>query len=47
MQLMGEFIVMAKIWGWQVDKVIPDRFDVIGGIFALTGMIVIMYWPRN
>lgn len=43
----GVFIVMAIIWGWQIDKVTPDRFDIIGGIIALTGMIVIMYWPRN
>jgi small multidrug resistance family-3 protein len=38
---------MAIIWGWQVDKVVPDRFDIIGGIIAIAGMIVIMYWPRN
>lgn len=43
----GVFIAMAIIWGWQVDKVIPDRFDIIGGIIAVIGMIVIMYWPRN
>ena len=43
----GVFIVMAIIWGWQVDKVVPDRFDIIGGSIALTGMIVIIYWPRN
>jgi small multidrug resistance family-3 protein len=43
----GIFIAMAIIWGWQVDKVVPDRFDIIGGILALTGMIVIMFWPRN
>ena len=43
----GVFIVMAILWGWQVDKVIPDRFDIIGGIIALIGMMVIMYWPRN
>ena len=43
----GVFIVMAIIWGWQVDKVVLDRFDIIGGSIALTGMIVIIYWPRN
>jgi small multidrug resistance family-3 protein len=39
----GVFIVMVIIWGWQVDKVVPDRFDIIGGIIALVGMAVIMY----
>ena len=43
----GVFIVMAILWGWQVDKVTPDRFDIIGGIIALIGTAVIMYWPRN
>ncbi|MGF7118563.1 YnfA family protein [Methanobacterium oryzae] len=43
----GVFIVMAIIWGWQVDKITPDRFDVIGGIIALIGVFVIMYWPRS
>lgn len=43
----GVFIVMAIIWGWQVDKITPDRFDIIGGIIALIGVFVIMYWPRS
>ncbi len=43
----GIFIAMAIIWGWQVDKITPDRFDIIGGMICLVGMAVIMYWPRN
>jgi small multidrug resistance family-3 protein len=43
----GVFIVMSILWGWQVDKVQPDRFDVLGGIIALAGVAVIMYWPRS
>lgn len=43
----GIFIVMAIIWGWQVDKITPDRFDIIGGLIALIGVFVIMYWPRS
>ncbi len=42
----GIFIVLSLLWGWQVDKIIPDRFDIIGGFIALVGVIVIMYWPR-
>ncbi len=26
----GIFIVMALLWGWSVDKIAPDRFDLIG-----------------
>lgn len=43
----GVFIVMSILWGWQIDKITPDRFDIIGGIICLIGMTVIMYWPRN
>ncbi len=43
----GIFIVMAIIWGWQVDKIVPDRFDLIGGALALLGAMIIMFWPRH
>ncbi|CDG64747.1 MAG: small multidrug resistance family-3 protein [Methanobacterium sp.] len=43
----GVFIVMALLWGWQIDKVIPDRFDIIGASIALIGVFIIMYWPRS
>jgi small multidrug resistance family-3 protein len=43
----GIFIALSILWGWQVDKIAPDRFDVIGGIVALLGVVIIMYWPRG
>jgi small multidrug resistance family-3 protein len=43
----GVFIVLSLIWGWRVDGVRPDRFDLIGGAVALVGVMIIMYWPRN
>ena len=43
----GVFITLAILWGWKVDKVVPDKFDIIGGIIALIGMAIIMYAPRN
>ncbi len=43
----GVFIVLSILWGWKVDKVSPDRFDVIGGLVALIGVGIIMYWPRG
>jgi small multidrug resistance family-3 protein len=42
----GVFIVLSILWGWRVDKVTPDRFDVIGGMVSLIGVLIIMYWPR-
>ncbi len=43
----GIFVVLSILWGWKIDKIIPDRFDVIGGLICLLGVFVIMYWPRS
>lgn len=42
----GVFVVLSILWGWKVDNILPDRFDVIGGLICLVGVGVIMYWPR-
>lgn len=42
----GIFVVLSILWGWQVDHIRPDRFDLIGGLICLVGVCVIMYWPR-
>lgn len=42
----GIFIVMSLAWGYLVDGVRPDRFDLIGGSLCLAGVAVMMYWPR-
>lgn len=43
----GVFVVLSILWGWKVDRMTPDRFDLIGGFIALIGVGVIMYWPRG
>jgi small multidrug resistance family-3 protein len=43
----GVFIVLSILWGWKVDKITPDKFDLIGGLIALVGVCIIMYWPRG
>jgi len=43
----GVFVVLSIVWGWKVDRIVPDRFDLIGGLICLAGVCVIMYWPRN
>ena len=42
----GIFIVLSVLWGWQVDKVVPDTADIVGSIIALIGVGIMMYWPR-
>ena len=43
----GVFVALSLLWGWRIDKIVPDRFDVLGGLVALLGVFIIMYTPRN
>ena len=43
----GVFIVLSILWGWRVDRIVPDRPDVVGGAIALAGAAIVMYWPRS
>lgn len=43
----GIFIVLSILWGWQIDKITPDKFDLLGGGITLLGVLVIMYAPRS
>lgn len=43
----GVFVVLSILWGWGVDRVAPDRYDLLGGWIALLGVLVIMYAPRS
>ncbi|MGD9505195.1 MAG: YnfA family protein [Syntrophobacteraceae bacterium] len=43
----GVFIVLSILWGWKIDGTIPDRYDLIGGMVALAGVAIIMYYPRG
>ena len=42
----GWFVVLSILWGWSVDQVAPDRFDVLGAAVCLIGVGLIMYAPR-
>ena len=43
----GMFIVLSLLWGWAMDGMKPDRFDIMGGALCLVGMAVIMFAPRG
>lgn len=43
----GVFIMLALLWGWQIDKVVPDKFDILGAAVTMIGVFIIMYWPRT
>ena len=42
----GFFIALSLLWGWMIDRNVPDRFDVVGAVVSLVGVCIIMYWPR-
>ena len=42
----GVFVVLSMLWGWGIDRVVPDRYDLAGSLICLVGVSVIMYWPR-
>ena len=37
----GIFIFLAMLWGWRVDKIAPDRYDLIGVTICLIGVFII------
>ena len=43
----GVFIVMSVLWGWLIDGVRPDNYDIIGTIIAVVGVLIIYYYPRK
>ncbi len=43
----GIFIILSILWGWKIDKITPDKFDIIGATISLIGVIIIMYMPRK
>ena len=42
----GVYVVVALLWLWRVDGVMPTRWDLVGGAICLAGMAVIALQPR-
>lgn len=42
----GVFIILSVLWGWGIDKKIPDLYDWIGASICLVG-VTIMLLPRS
>ncbi|GAB3758482.1 YnfA family protein [Microlunatus parietis] len=43
----GIFVAGSLAWAMIVDGFRPDRWDVLGALICLAGVIVIMYAPRS
>ena len=42
----GVYAAAAVVWGWLVEGLVPDRWDVTGAAVALLGMGIIAFGPR-
>lgn len=43
----GVYVAVAMLWLWLVDRVSPDRWDVIGATVSVAGMAIIAFGPRS
>jgi small multidrug resistance family-3 protein len=43
----GIYIVVALAWLLAVQRIVPDRWDLIGGAMTLAGMAIIYFGPRD
>lgn len=43
----GIYIVVALAWLLVVQRIVPDRWDLIGGAITLIGMSIIYFGPRD
>ena len=43
----GVYLLCALLWLWRVDRVRPDRWDLIGASVALLGALIILLGPRG
>lgn len=42
----GVYVVIALAWLLLVQRITPDRWDLIGGAVTLAGMAIIYFGPR-
>jgi len=39
----GVFIIVSILWGWKIDGVLPDIYDLIGAGIIISGVFTIMF----
>ena len=42
----GIYISSALLWLLFVERTVPDRWDVLGGLFCMAGALLILFGPR-
>lgn len=42
----GVYVASALVWGWLVERQLPDRWDLVGASVCLLGAAIIVLGPR-
>ena len=42
----GVYVTVALLWLWRVERVTPDRWDLLGALVTLAGMCIIAFGPH-
>ncbi|MFZ1852848.1 MAG: YnfA family protein [Nitrosomonas sp.] len=43
----GVYVATALIWMLVIEKVVPDKWDLVGASIAILGMMIIFFMPRD
>ncbi|MCP3029683.1 YnfA family protein [Halobacillus sp. A5] len=43
----GVFIILSVLWGWGIDRKMPDVYDWIGASVCLIGVAIMLFAPRG
>ncbi|HYK26511.1 MAG TPA: YnfA family protein [Streptosporangiaceae bacterium] len=43
----GVFVVASLLWGWGIDGMRPDSYDIAGAGVVLAGVALIFFAPRG
>lgn len=43
----GIYIISSLVWLMAVERTSPDRWDIIGTVFCITGAAIILFGPRD
>jgi len=43
----GIYIASSLLWLWGVERILPDRWDLLGGAISVAGALVVLLGPRT
>ncbi len=41
------FLILSLLWAWKVDNFKPDRYDILGALICIVGVLIMFYTPRS